>query len=154
VCFLKDFDIKAVVGNSSFDDTFEDDTVYTNTVDEISITELSEISMRINTYDNKKPSYSAVGVKNGSSYRYLDTLYSNYVYINEDERLMRAEEALVVRIQNQYKTPSLKVTANLKNTFTPLLPIKSTYYGKTFVVDYMNFDYKQCSVETTLIEKK
>ena len=51
--FLKDFSIKAVCGDKSFEGAMEDDTTYTMLIDDANIEKLSEIKCKVNTYDNK-----------------------------------------------------------------------------------------------------
>lgn len=61
--FLKDFDIKAIIGDPSFSGVGDTDTIYTNTINEEFVTELKEIKFKIATWDNKKPNFSAVAYK-------------------------------------------------------------------------------------------
>jgi hypothetical protein len=147
VVILKNFAIKALIANPTYSDDKDTDTVYSNIVNENSISELSEISMKIHSWDNKNPCYSAVGVKSGDNYEYLKALSYN-------DESMNPEEALVERIVNQYSTPSLKLSVNLKDKFSPITYIDSDFYGKRFIVDTLNHDYKQGLIEAVLIEKK
>jgi hypothetical protein len=75
--FLKDFDIKAIIGDPSFSGVGDTDTIYTNTINDEFVTELKEIKFKIATWDNKKPNYSAVAYKRDGKFQYLDKLYNN-----------------------------------------------------------------------------
>jgi hypothetical protein len=47
------------------------------------VTELEEIKFKICTWDNKKPNYSAVAYRSGSSFQYLDKTYNKACYSGE-----------------------------------------------------------------------
>ena len=81
--FLKDFDVKAIIGDPTFSDTNDTDTVYTNIINDKFVTELKEIKFKICTWDNKKPNYSAVAYKLNGVYKYLDKTFNNACYAGE-----------------------------------------------------------------------
>jgi hypothetical protein len=74
--FLKNFKIKAVIGNPAFNDSNESDTVYTNVISDDYVKELKEIKFKICTWDNKKPNYSAVVYTDGTNIKFLDKTYN------------------------------------------------------------------------------
>jgi len=81
--FLKDFDIKAIIGDPTFSDANDSDTVYTNIINDSFVAELKDIKFRICTWDNKKPNYSAVAYKLNGVYKYLDKTFNNACYDGE-----------------------------------------------------------------------
>lgn len=169
VVFLKDFEIKAVIGNPTYSDTNNTDTEYTITINDEFTNDFSEVSMKINTWDNKKPNYSSVALRYDTSYAWLNKTYNtslmdevkgleylneNNVYVTSDGSL-RQEWWLCYRLYKQYSTPSTILKLNLRND----LEIYGLYTvhnleGKIFIVDSINKDYKNNSTEVKLIEKK
>lgn len=63
VVFLKNFEIKAIISDPTFSDQNDTDTEYSIDIDTDYVKELSDISFKINTWDNKKPNYSCVAYK-------------------------------------------------------------------------------------------
>ena len=74
--FLKDFAIKAIVGDPTFSKANDSDTNYSMVIDEDYIQELGDIKMKIATHDNKNPNFSCVAYLDGSEYRFLDKTYN------------------------------------------------------------------------------
>jgi len=76
--FLKDFEIKAIIGDPTFSGKNDTDTEYSLDIDTDYVNELDEISFKINTWDNKKPNYSCVAYKDyDGSFAFLDKTYNN-----------------------------------------------------------------------------
>ena len=163
--FLKDFDIKAIIGDPSFSGVGDTDTIYTNTINDEFVTELKEIKFKIATWDNKKPNYSAVAYKRDGKFQYLDKLYNNAcsageaIWVGSDDVNgmdgLRQEEHLIYKIVNQYSTPSIILNLSLRNDNAIYgLYRDTTISGKDFIVDNVNIDYKHNKQEIKLIEKK
>lgn len=163
--FLKDFQIKAIVGDPSFSGNSDTDTVYTNIINDEFVTELKEIKFKIATWDNKKPNYSAVAYKYAGIYHYLDKTYNlacsagEADWIGSDNKEaasgLRQEEHLIYKLVNQYSSPSVILNLSLRNDNKIYgLYGDTTISGKKFIVDCMNIDYKQNKQELKLIEKK
>ena len=166
VVFLKDLKMKAVIGDPTYSDTQDDDTIYQRVVDENYTKELSEIKVKINTWDNKKPNYSSVAYKDSGNFRYLDT--TKNIGLNnqeigterwDDSRAtdgkLRQEEHLIFRIVNQYSTPSIQLSLNLRNNIQIYGLYKSSLdLTKEFIVDKVDKDYQNNSTNVKLIEKK
>lgn len=166
VVFLKDLKMEAVIGDPTYSDTQNDDTIYQRVVDENYTKELSEIKFKINTWDNKKPNYSSVAYKDGDNFVYLDTTMN--IALNNQEKgterwdeskatdgKLRQEEHLIFRIVNQYSTPSIQLSLNLRND----IQIYGLYQSsldttKEFIVDKVDKDYQNNSTSVKLIEKK
>lgn len=159
--FLKNFQIKAIVGDPTFSGVNDTDTVYTNLINNTFVNELDDVKFKICTWDNKKPNYSAVAYKNGGTFYYLDKTYNNACQAGETTWSgstgsgFRQEEHLIYRLVNQYSTPSVKLDLNLRNNNKIYgLYSDTTISGKKFIVDSINIDYKMNKQEIKLIEKK
>lgn len=166
VVFLKDLKMEAVIGNPTYSDKLDDDTIYQRVVDESYTKELSEIKLKINTWDNKKPNYSSVAFKQGNNLKYLDTTKNIALNAKEigterwdgsktTDGKLRQEEHLIFRIVNQYSTPSIELSLNLRNDIEIFGLYKSSLdLDKDFIVDKVDRDYRYNSTNVKLIEKK
>ena len=166
--FLKDFDVKAVVGDPTFSDTYNTDTVYTNVINNDYVNELNEISWKISSYDNKKPSFSAVAYKDkNNTYQYVDKTFSEATkegeigWENSDTDApqygqLKQEEHMIYRLVNQYSQPSINLsfTINLQD-ITPWAKMREKFMsGKDFIIDEFSIDYENASTNLSLIEKR
>ena len=161
VVFLKDFNIKAIVGDPTFSNEQETDTVYTNEINKDFVDELKEITFKICTYDNKKPNYSSVAYKDGNTMKYLDKVFNRSCYSGEIEwdpsnaDGLRQEEHLIYKLVNQYSTPSVVLELTLKNNNKVYgLYGDTTINDRSFIIDTMDIDYKMNEQKLRLIEKK
>lgn len=169
VVFLKDFNIKAIITDPTFSDAQDTDTKYVNVINKGYVNELSDISWKINTWDNKKPNYSAVAYKDDSNeLNWLDKTYNQAC--NEGEKTWmiedddapnmndgaRQEEHSIYRLVNQYSQPSIILSINLNyNDFKPYTLVSDKYLlNKKLIADTYNIDYANNKIEATLIEKK
>lgn len=164
--FLKNFNIKAIIGDPTYTDKNNTDTEYTNIINLDHVNELKKIEFKINTWDDKAPNYSCVGVNNNGTYSFLDKTYnvalndgesSWYDWTNTSNGMMRQEEHMIYRICNQYTNPAITMNISLKynNLFKPYSIVTDKYLsGKSFIVNEMDFDYYAGKVETKIIEKK
>lgn len=170
VVSLKNFDIKAVIGDPTFSTSQDTNTEYTAVINDDYVNDLNDITFKVNTWDNKKPNYSAVIYKDTSGkYHYADKFYNKALskevkgmtYINENNVVaisngsLRQEWWLVYKIYKQYNSPSTTLSLNLRND----IEIYGLYTihdldGKEFIVDSVNRDYQTNSTEIKLIEKK
>ena len=155
-----------IIGNPTYSENQNDDTIYQRVVNEGYTKELSEIKMKINTWDNKKPNYSSVAYKDGNNLKYLDT--TKNIALNDIEMgterwdgtianagKLRQEEHLIYRIVNQYSTPSIELSLNLRNDIEIYGLYKSSLdLNKDFIVDKVDRDYRFNSTNVKLIEKK
>lgn len=149
VVFLKDFDIIAVVGDPTYSDVNESDTVYTNVINEHHVQDFDDIEFKICTHDNKNPNYSCTAFKNTYGYQYVTTLSMSAMNLNKT-----AEEILINRICNQYKTPRIRLELQLNNDIAPYQTLTTSWInGKTFIVDSQNVDYYNNQTTITLVEK-
>ena len=156
--FLKDFSIKAVTGDKSFEGAMNDDTNYTMLIDDANIEKLSEIKCKVNTYDNKNTNKNSVSILagNNNQFQFLDSIY-NDALANDKEvkgKELRNEHYICYRNWKQYNTPRIKMKVPLRNDIVPFGMYAFSYFGgKKFILDTINRDYKDNSTIATLIEK-
>lgn len=163
--FLKDFQIKAIVGDPTYSNVNETDTTYTNVINEDSVNELDEIKYKISTWDNKNPNYSCVVNEDALGKHFVNGVY-NKALSGEFQTVtqydgtvsdgsLRMEEQFIYKVTKQYSTPSVKLDLNLRNNNKIYgLYTDTTISGKSFIVDCINTDYKMNQQAVTLIEKK
>ena len=156
--FLKDFSIKAVCGDKSFEGAMNDDTTYTMLIDENNIEKLSEIKVKVNTYDGKNTNKNSVSILagNNNQFQFLDSIY-NSALANDKEtkgKNLRNEHYICYRHWKQYNTPRIKMKVPLRNDIVPFGMFVFSYFnGKKFILDTINRDYKNNSSVATLVEK-
>lgn len=168
--FLKDFEIKAIIGDPTFSGKNDTDTEYSLDIDTDYVNELDEISFKINTWDNKKPNYSCVAYKDyDGSFAFLDKTYNNALSSEvkgmtfqtddgdavDNVGSLRQEWQLVYRLYKQYKDESviLNLTTRNNNEIYGLYTIPQ-FPDKYFIVDSINRNYRNNTQEIKLIEKK
>ena len=156
--FLKDFSIKAVCGDKSFEGAMNDDTTYTMLIDENNIEKLSEIKCKVSTYDDKNTNKNSVSILagNNNQFQFLDTIH-NDALSNDKEvkgKALRNEHFICYRYWKQYNTPRIKMKVPLRNDIEVYGMYAFSYFGgKKFIVDTINRDYKDNSSIATLVEK-
>lgn len=168
---IKDLKLEVVVDVADADS----DTEYTNVINTNYASELDKIEFKINTYTDKKPTYSAVAYKKGDDYVYLDTVYNKALGqhqvgteradgVNSQYGELNPEEQLIWKISHQYEEPSVKLDFNLRNdikvyglysntTLRNKTLKDGTLRGRYYIVDKIDTDYKQAQSAVTLIEK-
>lgn len=168
---IKDLKLEVVVDVADADS----DTEYTNVINTNYASELDKIEFKINTYTDKKPTYSSVAYKKGDDYVYLDTVYNKALGehqvgteradgTNSQYGELNPEEQLIWKISHQYEEPSVKLDFNLRNDIKVYgLYSNTTLRNKTlkdgtlrsryYIVDKIDTDYKQAQQAVTLIEK-
>ena len=167
---LKNFKIKAVIGDPSYSDAMGTDTEYTNIINPDYVSEAQEVEYKICTWDNKKPNYSCVASKSNGEYAYVDRLanaalatdaqsvtYYHGATGTVSDGTLRAEEWMVLRLSKQYSQPTKVFTVSLKFPMVllgPHLLFTSATLNSTFIVDKMEFDVKRRKSDLKLVEKR
>lgn len=150
--WLKNFGIELAIGQDSNikDDDWETDTEYTNIINEDYVEEADDVECKINTWDNKAPTYSVVLYDDGSTQSYLDTVKN--LVSGETHRL---EEHIIYDFVNQYKQPSIALELNLNERLQPysVVSVPILDKNKKFIVDSYSRDYYSCNNNVKLIEK-
>ena len=160
---LTNFKFKSIMGDPSYSDANKTDTIYTNELENDSILELSEISFKIHTFDNKANTFSAVSLQNGTLY--LDKFYNRALMDDEKdwkdhtdtlaENGLRAEEHLIYRLCNQYTKPAKVLECELKKgTVVPYGLYTDTTLSGDFIVTNFGTNYRYAYNTVTLTEKK
>lgn len=143
VYYIKDFTLDLITPNNEYINNDDSNTEYSNIINDEYIKELSDITFKICTWDNKKANYSCVICGDN----YLDT--TEHKIFN---KLLRQEEHLIEKIVNQYSTPSVIFNFNLFNEYLPYSTI--SYMNKIFIIDSMTINYAYNTAQLKIIEKK
>lgn len=149
--FLKDLDIKAIIGDPTYSDVNDTDTKFEAVLNagDDSVNEMEEVEFKICTHDGKKPNYSAVCYKD---------IYGNYQYVDKMTYgfgPFKSEELLIKKFCEQYENPMIKLQLNLDDVFKPYQVFKCDWVGssKLFVVDVQSKDYYNNTTTITLVER-
>lgn len=134
------------------------DTVYTNVIENGSISEMDEIKFKVCTYDNKNASYSVVEwfVDQNRHSLYLDTTWNRALQGAEGGKAMRQEEHMVFKCVTQYENPRVKFKCTLNNNLRPRMYgtlTDETLNGRTFVILGTETDWRMESITLKLLEK-
>lgn len=164
--YIKGFELNYVKSNKNKLD-INQDVIYSNTIDNDNIQELTKIKFNITTYDDRKLAYSNVSFSDSDDrLKFLNRVYNdaltdgeshwqmdNGEYINSNEGL-KFEEHLIYKLVNQYKEPRIKLNLSLKggNQIWGLYSDK-TLSNKSFIIESLNRNYRNNEDEITLIEK-
>ena len=165
VMVLKNFKVSAVVSDPTFSGSLDDDTVYTNIIDEGFADEMDEIKLSVTTYDNKKPCYNAVAYDDKGKSFFVDKTTNVGTQAREvgtelhdgsvsADGAMRQEEHLLWRSVNQYSHPAIELEISLKSDLQPCDIVSENNLNKTFCVTAANKDYKYNTYKFKLTEKK
>ena len=146
-CWITDITFEiARKHNALFED---EDTVYENVVNNNSIVDGEEISLKITSDNGKNYSYSTVGtITNENKWS------TDIEFYGIHSTLMRPEEAIIERYVNQYSTPSIKEEITLDLSYEPTQLITDTWWDKNFVIVGQDIDYQRGKQIITLLEKK
>ena len=166
---LRNFKIRAAIGDPSYSDMMGTDTEYTNVINPDYVSEAQEVEFKVCTWDDKKPNFSCVATKHGNVYSYINRLANAAL---EDDALsvtyyhgstgavsdgtLRAEEWMVLRLTKQYSQPAKVFTVSLKKPMFSISPstlFTSATLGCSFIVDKMEFDVKRRKSDLKLVEK-
>lgn len=167
---LKNFKIRAAIGDPSYSGAMDTDTEYTNIINPDYVSEAQEVEFKVCTWDNKKPNYSSVATMLNGAYAYVDRL-SNSALATDAQSVtyyhgttgevsdgtLRAEEWMVLRLTKQYSNPAKVWNVSIKSTMfmvTPFNLFTSATLGSTFIADKLEFDVKRRKVDIKLVEKK
>jgi len=167
---LKNFKIKAIIGDPSYSVDMDSYTEYTNIINPDYVSEAQEVEFKVCTWDNKKPNYSSVATMLNGAYAYVDRL-SNSALTTDAQSVtyyhgttgevsdgkLRAEEWMVLRLTKQYSNPAKVWNVSIKSTMfmvTPFNLFTSATLGCSFIADKLEFDVKRRKVDIKLVEKK
>ena len=147
--FLKDFDIIAVIGDPTFSQENDTDTIYTNVIDNNHVQEFDEVEFKICTNDNKSPNYSSVAYRTSEGFHFLQDVYNDTT-----NSTMVLEKHYINRLCNQYKSPRVRLNLQLQNIIKPYATLTDKWLvTKKFIVDSQSIDYYNDVTNITLVEK-
>ena len=132
--FLKDFDIQAAIGDPTFSNRNETDTVYTNdTSRDANVNDFDDVEFKVCTYDGKSPNYSSVVYKGADNqYHFVgETTTGNHTSVQEAHMLRR--------IVTQYKKPATRLKLALSGFFEPWGLFEEGLTDKTYFLDCMSW---------------
>lgn len=167
--FLTDWSVKILTKDySNIAGSNNKKTEYSMTIDDTFVTELSEISHKITTYDHKEPSYSCpIQSENGEKDDYLDGIFNGALWeevkdIPTGDTVsqrggLRPEWYTVYKHYKQYKDPNLVLELTLKNLddIQMYTLMKSSIKGGTdFVIDSISRNFRADTCDLKMIEKR
>jgi hypothetical protein len=167
---LRNFKIRAAVGDPSYSDAMDSDTEYSNIINPDYVSEAQEVEFKVCTWDNKKPNFSCVATRSGGDYAFVDRI-TNAALTTDAESVtcyhdaagavsdgtLRAEEWMVLRMTKQYSSPAKIFNASLKApmaTLSPFTLFSSSTLGCVLIADKIEFDVKRRKCDLKLVEKK
>jgi hypothetical protein len=167
---LRNFKVRAVIGDPSYSGVAETDTEYTNIIDPGYVSEAQDVEFKICTWDKKKPNFSCVATKSGGEYAYVDriayialTTDAQSVTVNHgdggevSDGTLRAEEWMVLRLSKQYATPAKVFTMSHKGPMYIISPYTlfiSDTLGCSLIVDKMEFHRESVAIYASILVEK
>lgn len=151
--WYKDLSLKCVeVGQEA--ERVESDVVYENEIDVDAVSELSDITVKLTTYNEMvRPSYSNVVLNNGNESTLLSAVTEQYI----DGVAKKPEENIVQKYVEQYSTPTKQFELDLSTDITPFSKVYSAYVEdptEAYCVVGQEIDFQREGQIITLIQKK
>ena len=146
------------------DADLDSDTLYTDIIENGSVSSMDTVSFKVCTDDNKKPSYSSVSYLEGRNSRFVSSLVNRALLSAErdtagtdglDGRL-RQEEHMVFKLATQYEEPRLSYSCDLHNDGHRLFGAYTDgmFPGRVFILQEREIDYRMNSAQLKLTEKR
>lgn len=154
VVFLRDFNIKMIITDPAASDDKNDNQIYSNVIDVDNVSKMSDIKMKINTFNGKKLSYSIV-MTNGDEK--VDTTYNIALKSSEAAEGLTAckqEEHLIFKLVNQYSTPANIIDLNVDCDIKCYGKYTDPVISGDFILNSYSIDYRNNIKKIKLIEKK
>lgn len=163
--FIADLSITAEVYSGLLSDAdLDSDTLYTNVIDNGSVSEMDEIAFKVCTDDGKKPSYSSVDILEGSQSKFVTTTYNLALHNSERgttgsdglDACLRQEEHMVFKTASHYEAPRVILECTLHNEDFPMFAtFRNTGLSQLpFIVSEMETDYRFNTAKLTLTQKQ
>lgn len=164
--FVKDLKLEVAVGGA-LDRDVNSDTQFTNIIDDANAVELSDIKLRITTYDQKKLSFSNVAVRTAAGVAFLGRwinkalkqkelswIYDNGEYASATDGLC-SEEHLVFKLVNQYSKPAKTLSLSIHGAAASLANIYTSAHfpDSKMVVTSVNRDWRADAATLKITEK-
>ena len=130
------------------DDNIDTDVKYTNVINDDYVTDLEDITLKINTYTGKANSYSNVITKSNNAYDYLNKIHS--ITNNID---VIQEQNIINKYYNYYKSPKFLYSNKINdNDITILSKINVNTIADNMLINNMIYDVTNDSVEVNLTQ--
>lgn len=151
-CWVSKLEVKIV--EAGHEDDQENDIVYENVLNDDAVNELSDITVKLTTYnDMAKASYSTVIYNSGGTDSPLTSITESSLSGNAQ----KPEENIVEKYTSQYSTSTKKIKANLGlgiSPFSKVYAIDIYEPAQGYVVTSSEIDYARGTQSITMIEKK
>nr|WP_320037813.1 hypothetical protein [uncultured Bacteroides sp.] len=152
-CHIKTLDFK-YTNNKHYIDTFnqkqyDPDILYSNVIDSENVTELDDLTLKVNTYTDKAGSYSYVITKDSSgNYDFVDTLYNKHLLASKKQ-----EETIIQKYSDYYSTPKFIYSNCLVNKdIKPYTVIHENALNKNLVINSATYNLSNDSVSVIATE--
>lgn len=162
-CALIGLKFKSLMGDPSYSDANDTDTIYTNVLENDTIEELEPIEFKIHTFDEKVNSYGSVAINGGN--QFLNKTYNKALatqqadWYDSNNNLakdgLRQEEHLIYKLVNQYTTPSKMLECEMKDgIIKPYGLYTDTTLTGSYIINSIGTDYRNSYNNVKLLEKK
>lgn len=145
--WIKNFKLSTVIANPLFDENQDDNTLYTNVIDENIYDNEYTTDWNITTWDDKKPNLSSVMHKQDGKYYYVDKLYNSATNL-----VLRQEEQFIVKAVNQYNAAGKRLSLILTPVHPYTIATETLIDNIKLIVDNQSIDYQTDSAEIELRE--
>lgn len=163
VIFMKDFGLTLCTPSlyeqwyTTFDgEDSDDDIIYSNTISGNNVTEMDDLDVKINTYNEQKPIAKSYIIQpmisNGSVVSGCNKYHTEGFYNSITKQRSRQEMNLVSKYYNHYSTPKKIYNCVVHNYKAPYKCIQCTAIDGKFVVDEQSYDLKADINELKLVE--
>lgn len=151
-CHLKELSF-VYTYNKKYKDIFnkeeyDPDILYSNVIDDANVTEMNDITLKVNTYSTNATSYSYVLKLSNGDYDYVDTLM-NYNY----GEYRKMEESIVQKYVDHYHKPRFIYSNTLNDKdIKPYTIIHEDTINKDLVVDSVSYNLADNTATVTATE--
>ena len=152
-CWISDFSLKCVQEGQD-EDGNDGDVTYENVIDECSVNEINELTVKITTHTDKvKPSYSHMIWTSASTNYFLTGIIEGSLGNTSPQK---PEENIIQKYVHQYSTPTKKITLTLTDTIKPfqrLLGVDVDNPSHAYVQLGTEIDYRMGRQTITAVQK-
>lgn len=141
---------------SSLDDK-EDDIIYENEINSQNVTEMDDLELKINTYNDKKPIAESYIIQpniiNGQIQHDIDSYHTEGFYRPLTHTTLRQELNVVNRYVEHYSSPKKIYNCQVHDYYKPWICVKPNALDNIkMIVDEQEYDVKANTNELKLIE--
>jgi len=138
-------------------DKEDDDIIYENTIDNQNVTEMDDLELKINTYNEKKPIAESYiiqpNINNGHVQSGYDSYHTEGFYRPHTNTTIRQELNIVNRYVEHYSNPKMIYNCQVHDYYKPWLCVEPYALNNIrMIVDEQEYDVKANTNELKLIE--